>query len=105
MVITFFGHSDFFETKEHAKILISKLKSLILDKNKKIDFLLGGKGKFDYFAKRFCRMFQKEYKNAKLIYVSPYLGEFWEKTVPRFLLITMKPCILRREKLSPNLLI
>ena len=71
MIVTFFGHANFHETAEYREELLSIIR---MHEDKPVDFYLGGYGNFDSFAFRCCKEYQKENPNARLIYITPYLG-------------------------------
>lgn len=74
MVITFCGHSDFLSTQEEEERLLSLLKKVI--QGKPVDFYLGNYGNFDKFSLNCAKKYKLLYKNATLIFVTPYLGEW-----------------------------
>lgn len=71
-IVTFFGHANFQETAELYERLALLLRAY---DNTPVDFYLGGYGKFDSFAFRQCKAYQKKNPQARLIYVTPYLGK------------------------------
>ena len=77
MIITFFGHSDFIA----AKITEEKLDSILsgIPNDEKVDFYLGGYGRFDSFAYTCAKKYQINHQNAKLIFVTPYISEKYIK--------------------------
>ena len=72
MVITFCGHSKYEGTAED-EIKILKLLNQKAG-NSSVEFFLGGYGGFDWFTYRCAKKFQKEHKDAKLIWITPYLN-------------------------------
>ncbi len=71
-IVTFFGHRDF---HENDKLRERFFDFLHIYDNSPVDFYLGGYGKFDGFALRNCKAYQKTNPQARLVYVTPYLGE------------------------------
>ena len=71
-IVTFFGHANFQETDEIAERLALQLHTF---DNTPVDFYLGGYGKFDNFALQCYKQYQMENPQAKLVYVTPYLGK------------------------------
>lgn len=70
--ISFFGHSDYEYDEEDEKAIIEKIDELVGDDP--CDFLLGGIGAFDMFAKRCCIKYKQLLNpNVKLTLVMPYL--------------------------------
>ena len=71
MVVTFCGHSDFkeeyFPKEEFLRILEEKVG------DKPVEFLLGNKGYFDYYAHKCCLEYKKTHPNARVILVTPYI--------------------------------
>ena len=74
MIITFCGHSNYLENIEDEKWLLAYLKKII--KNKDVKFYLGGYGNFDNFALKCVKKYKNKYKNAQIIYVTPYLNKW-----------------------------
>lgn len=77
MIITFCGHSDFYESGDIRTMLMDIIKELANGEN--IEFFLGGYGKFDAFAYSVAKEYKKTYGNAKLVFVSPYQTESYLK--------------------------
>ena len=76
MIITFFGHSNFTENLAVKEEIFNLLKERI--NGEMVTFYIGGYGNFDNFALKIC----KEYKstnNAKILFVTPYLGDWLNK--------------------------
>ena len=44
-----------------------------------VDFLLGGYGGFDTFAYDCCKLYKKEHPRARLIFVTPYITEDYQR--------------------------
>ncbi len=71
-IVTFFGHRNF---QENAKLRERFFDFLHVYDDTPVDFYLGGYGKFDGFALRNCKAYQKTNPQARLVYVTPYLGK------------------------------
>ena len=71
MVITFFGHRDFYGTEKDENYLLNILENLIAGNT--VEFYLGGYGNSDIFFHKCCKEYQRMHKNAKLIFITPYL--------------------------------
>ena len=74
MIITFFGHSNYESTLEDEERLIKLMEAVI--KGNQVDFYLGGYGAFNTFALHCARKYKKIHPNAKLIFITPYLGSW-----------------------------
>ena len=72
MKISFFGHHDYEPDEKDKDAIISKL--IELDNDEPIEFLLGGIGAFDMFARRCCLKYKKINPKVKLTLVLPYLN-------------------------------
>ncbi|MBP5467478.1 MAG: hypothetical protein J6Y43_07965 [Clostridia bacterium] len=72
MKISFFGHHDYEPDEKDKDAIISKL--IELDNDEPIEFLLGGIGAFDMFARRCCLKYKKLNSKVKLTLVLPYLN-------------------------------
>ncbi len=77
MIITFCGHSQYNQTKADEEKILSLLEKLIGDTSAEI--FLGGYGSFDMFARSCASRFQSQHPNTKLILVTPYLTEEYQK--------------------------
>jgi hypothetical protein len=76
MVISFFGHADYFAKNGDEDKILSFLESLI--KGESVEFFLGGYGRFDAFSLRVSKRYKMAHKNATIIFVTPYNGDFIE---------------------------
>lgn len=74
MIITFFGHSDYLDNSEDEEELFSALETIVCDQP--VDFYLGGYGNFDSFAYRCAKRYKECKKNAKLVFITPYLDKW-----------------------------
>ena len=72
MIITFCGHSDYIQTANDEKKILTFLEQNINEEC--VDFYLGGYGKFDSFAYTCAQKYQTIHPSSKLIYVTPYLN-------------------------------
>lgn len=75
-IITFCGHADFQGTKEQELLLLDILEKEI--GNCSADMYLGGYGGFDEFAYLCCLKFKKQHDNISLIFVTPYITEYFQ---------------------------
>ena len=77
MIITFCGHSKFYDSKEIHGEMMALLEQLVGDAP--VEFFLGGYGNFDSFARSCCEEFKETHPNAKLILITPYINKkFYE---------------------------
>ena len=77
MIITFCGHSQYTESEDDRQKLLSLFTELIGDRPALL--YLGGYGGFDAFARRCGKLYQKNHPNTKLIFVTPYITESYQK--------------------------
>ena len=77
MIISFCGHSAFRENNEIQKDLLNLLEKEI--NGKEVVFYLGGYGNFDGFARKCCTLYKEKHSNAKLIFITPYLGKWLDE--------------------------
>ena len=77
MIITFCGHSQYTESAEDEKKIISLLTELIGDRDAELYF--GGYGSFDSFARKCGKKYQETHQNTKLIFVTPYITIDYQK--------------------------
>ncbi len=77
MIITFCGHSAFCESKQYERQLLDFLEQRI--GNEQALFYLGGYGGFDSFALSCARKYKQKHSTARLIYVTPYMDESYQK--------------------------
>ncbi len=77
MVITFCGHSQFFKTKEIEEKLLEYLAQVVGDEP--AEMFLGGYGEFDNFAYECCKKYKETHSNVKLVFVTPYITESYQK--------------------------
>ena len=105
MKISFFGHSNYESNKEDEDEIIQKIDELVGDDP--CEFLLGGIGAFDVFAKKCCLKYKRLLNpNVKLTLVMPYPDRKYNikgyddtvplESVPRML------AIIRRNKWMVN---
>lgn len=74
MIIAFCGHSNYLSSLEDEERVLELLE-IVADGNQ-VDFYLGGYGNFDGFALRCATRYKQCHKNAKLVFVTPYLGKW-----------------------------
>ena len=72
MIITFCGHSDFQANENYEKLIIDCIEKNA--KDEKVEFYLGGYGRFDSFALECCKKYKQTHPDASLVFVSPYLN-------------------------------
>lgn len=77
MVIAFFGHADFQSTNEYRKELLSLLEEEV--QNEEVEFLLGGYGNFDSFARSCCAEYKKTHPQTRMAFVTPYITEEYQR--------------------------
>ena len=83
MIITSFGHSDFNKAHVFENIVLSILSEIA--KYEKIEFFIGGYGSFDFFFYQCCMKFKKIHSNVKVVFVTPYITEDYQKKTACFL--------------------
>lgn len=71
MIISFFGHRDFFDENIKREDVVSLIESKA--KEEPVDFYLGQYGKFDAFAYDCAKLYKEKHPTAKLIFVTPYI--------------------------------
>ena len=74
MIIAFCGHSTYTGSLEDEKRLLKLLQKVAC--NNQIDFYLGGYGNFDAFALKCAKRYKEYNRNAKLVFITPYLGKW-----------------------------
>ncbi len=77
MIITFCGHSNFVSTAEIKEKMIKILEEKVGDEPS--EFLLGGYGNFDSFAYGCCKEYKRTHPQVKLIFVTPYITESYQR--------------------------
>ena len=77
MIVTFCGHSQYIESAADEEKIISILTKIIGEEH--AELYLGGYGSFDAFAHRCGKKYQKAHKNVKLIFITPYITEDYQK--------------------------
>ena len=70
MIITFFGHSDFYETGNIRERMMDIIAEAV--NGEQVDFFLGGYGQFDAFAYSCSKQYKEVHASAKLIFITPY---------------------------------
>ena len=71
MIVTFCGHSQFFESNKYENKLIEILEREV--GNSSAEMYLGGYGGFDSFAYECCKKFKVNHPNVSLVFVTPYM--------------------------------
>ena len=77
MIVTFCGHSDYKESKQDEEKIMSILEEAVGDRP--AELFLGGYGAFDAFARRCGKEFQKTHPHTRLIFVTPYITEAYQR--------------------------
>ena len=77
MKITFFGHSDFSESRKYEPIMLALLERVTVDSQ--VEMLLGGYGAFDNFAYRCSKKFKETHDGVSLTFVTPYITLEYQK--------------------------
>ena len=77
MTVTFFGHTDFLGTAEYERKMLTLLDEVV--GCSAADFYLGGIGGFDSFAYDCCKKYKQTHSNARLIFVTPYMTEDYQR--------------------------
>ncbi len=77
MTVTFCGHANFLSTKELEEKMMNTLEEKL--GNEPTEFLLGGYGNFDSFAYRCCKEYQRTHPKTKVIFVTPYITESYQR--------------------------
>ena len=77
MVLTFWGHSNFQPDAYLERKLLGLLNEIV--RNSPADFYLGGYGGFDNFALECAKEFKKSHPQIKIIFISPYISESYQK--------------------------
>ena len=72
MIVTFCGHSKFFDSYDYENIMLETLESEVGDQY--AEFYLGGYGGFDSFSYFCCKKYQSLHPSVKLVFVTPYLN-------------------------------
>ena len=76
MIITFCGHRDFNKGEKDYK-LYELLCEII--KGESVEFYVGGYGAFDSYALSNAIEYKKNYGNAKICFITPYLNTTFSK--------------------------
>lgn len=77
MVITFCGHSNYVSDSKDEERLLNYLETVL--QGSYVEFYLGGYGGFDDFAFKCAKKYKRKHKNVKLVFITPYLGEWLNK--------------------------
>ncbi len=77
MIITFCGHSDFSGNSEYRHRLLSFLEERVAGQD--VCFYMGVNGGFDSFAYSVSKEYKKSHPSAKVIFVTPYISESYQK--------------------------
>lgn len=79
MIVTFIGHAKLQYNPKVEDKLLEVLEETIEDED--VTFYMGLNGNFDLLAKKCCMKYKKKHKNAKLVFVTPYLDEIYLKNL------------------------
>ena len=79
MIITFCGHATFVGTKETESRLLDFFDQAIGQET--VEFYLGGYGAFDEFAYTSCKKYKETHRDARLVFITPYITEQDQKKV------------------------
>lgn len=71
MIISFFGHRDFFDENIKREDVVSLIESKA--KEEPVDFYLGQYGEFDAFAYDCAKLYKEKHPTAKLYFITPYI--------------------------------
>lgn len=71
--ITFIGHAKLQYNQKVEDKLLEVLEDAI--EYEDVTFYMGLNGNFDMLVKKCCMQYKKKHKNAKLIFVTPYIDE------------------------------
>ena len=74
MIIAFCGHSNYLSNLEDEERVLKLFERVAC--GNQVDFYLGGYGGFDAFALKCATRYKQCHKNAKLIFITPYLGKW-----------------------------
>ena len=77
MTVAFFGHAQFAKNEEHEQKMLALLDEVI--GRGAVDFYLGGIGGFDSFAYDCCKKYKQTHPDARLIFVTPYITENYQR--------------------------
>ena len=77
MVLTFFGHSQFYKTQEYEYKLLAFLEDTVGDSS--ADFYFGGYGAFDGFAYECCKKYKQTHPRVSLLFITPYMTVEYQK--------------------------
>ena len=77
MIIAFCGHSQYTQTEEDERKIISLLTELVGDCD--AELYLGGYGFFDAFARICAKKYQETHPNTELVFVTPYITLDYQK--------------------------
>ena len=96
MIVTFCGHADYSPSKQDEQRILDFLEQKIGDQS--AELYLGGYGHFDRFAYLCGKKYQCDHPNVKLVFVSPYLTESYQKNICRSAQLNMTGYFIRHWK-------
>ena len=74
MIITFFGHSSYEYNANEEEKLLHMIENV--SHNNRVDFYLGGYGKFDTLAEKCAKKYKEKHIESKVIFITPYLNRW-----------------------------
>ena len=77
MIVTFCGHSDFLPNEKYRQALNDIFDERIGDEP--AELFIGGYGEFDSFVYACAKRYQSSHPKTKLIFVTPYITEDYQK--------------------------
>lgn len=77
MIITFCGHSTYTYNAEDEEKVLNIIENQ--SKEEKVVFYLGGYGNFDIFAKNCAKKYKEKHRDAKLVFVTPYINAWLDE--------------------------
>ena len=77
MVVTFFGHSQFYKKQEYECNLLAFLEDTVGDAS--AEFYFGGYGAFDGFAYECCKKYKRTHPRVSLLFITPYMTLEYQK--------------------------
>lgn len=77
MIVAFCGHSKYIENAQDEERIFEILKENVNEAS--VEFFLGDYGDFDSFAYRCAKKYKETHKNARLIFITPYITLAYQK--------------------------
>ena len=98
MIITFCGHATFVGTKETESRLLDFFDQAIGQET--VEFYLGGYGAFDEFAYASCKKYKETHRDARLVFITPYITEQYQKRFSPWRRRGMMPSYIPKLRIS-----